>query len=561
MIPVDSFFDTYVDQLQQVGPSVSQNQLQQQQQQQQGYSTNPGMLNLATQGINLGSSQGAGVGRAGMHQVGGVSSNVMMYGNNKNNQQTQFYTYQQQQPLVQQNIASTGFTGYGEQGAQNHMVGIDVSGQTPFMQQQDTSFFGNAAGAFPQDVKPQPHTLQQQYQSPQQNLSNSGGGGGGGEVMNVNQKQHDSSDEEENSNDKNSSGSKPRRVRNRTPKQQAMNKQAQQRYRERKKSKAINMERTVEALSVEVQALRAVRDQKTQLEDKAAELEQKLLEKEAELNRLQAEIHNHMKGGSTVVGDGSSNNNNNNSESTADNVQFDIQKEVEHLASQFHAQVAVLRNLVKTVGIENGDTTDIYGNGLDANALKGVEQLVMDICMVCMRSLRMEGANVWSMIQATLQTTPNPERVWNSTSAAQRLLLTDQQKHRALALRKDYLKKLKDIYFERQGLNLQAISVLLPQDQGGQGPNLKQNTTSYSITGFFARARHNGRMNSVLEQLRENLRAEQRAASELDYIVFHRLLTPIQASWFVLECYPEHCDCLELLNGCDQAFGQDINMC
>jgi len=46
---------------------------------------------------------------------------------------------------------------------------------------------------------------------------------------------------------------------------------------------------------------------------------------------------------------------------------------VEHLASQFHAQVAVLGNLVKTVGIENGDTTDIYGNGLDANALKGVE--------------------------------------------------------------------------------------------------------------------------------------------------------------------------------------------
>jgi len=43
------------------------------------------------------------------------------------------------------------------------------------------------------------------------------------------------------------------------------------------------------------------------------------LEKEAELNRLKAEIHNHMKGGSNVVGDGSSNNNNN-SESTADNV-------------------------------------------------------------------------------------------------------------------------------------------------------------------------------------------------------------------------------------------------
>eukprot|EP01023_Acetabularia_acetabulum_P020733 TRINITY_DN20839_c0_g2_i3.p2 TRINITY_DN20839_c0_g2~~TRINITY_DN20839_c0_g2_i3.p2 ORF type:complete len:318 (+),score=52.16 TRINITY_DN20839_c0_g2_i3:128-1081(+) len=317
------------------------------------------------------------------------------------------------------------------------------------------------------------------------------------------------------------------------------------------------MEKTVEALTVEVQGLRTVRDQKIQLEDKAAELEQKLVEKEAELNRLKAEIHNHMKGGNSSVGDGSSNNNS--GESAAE--QFDLQKEVEQLASQFHAQVDILRNTVKQNGIENQNTTDIYGSNVDASALKSIEQLVMDICMVCMRSLRMEGFNVWNLIQATLQTSPNPDRNWSSTSTASRLHMTQEQKQRALVLRKDYLNKLKEIYNERQGLNLQAISVLLPKDQGGQGPNLQAGGNPYSLTGFFARARHNGKMNSVLEQLRENLRTEQRAASELDYIVFHRLFTPIQASWFVLECYPEHCDCLEFLNGCEQAFGQDINLC
>ena len=32
----------------------------------------------------------------------------------------------------------------------------------------------------------------------------------------------------------------------------------------------------------------------------------------------------------------------------------------------------------------------------------------------------------------------------------------------------------------------------------------------------------------------------------MDYIVFHRILTPVQGAWFILEAYPLKCDCLAL---------------
>eukprot|EP01025_Chloroclados_australasicus_P063720 TRINITY_DN8441_c1_g2_i1.p1 TRINITY_DN8441_c1_g2~~TRINITY_DN8441_c1_g2_i1.p1 ORF type:complete len:535 (-),score=48.47 TRINITY_DN8441_c1_g2_i1:326-1930(-) len=362
------------------------------------------------------------------------------------------------------------------------------------------------------------------------------------------------SQQDQDSQDKKSGDSKPIRVRNRSPKQQAMNKQAQQRYRERKKNKALNMERTVVALTQEVQSLRALRDQKVQLEDRASELEHQLIEREAELNRLKAEIHNYSKGNgsfSGAEGDAAS-------LARAGTDLSDIQQEAEHLAMQFHAQVNLLRDVAKQLGIENISSTDIYGQNLDSMVLQGLEQLVRDICMVCMRLLRLEGADVWSLIKANVKVAPSSDRCWNVTSTAKRLNFTGDQQQRILALRKEYLRKLDDIFNQRQGLNLKAISVLLPVDQGGQGPNPYKAGATSSLTGFFSRAKHNGRLNQVLERLKENLRSEQRAASELDYIVFHRLLTPIQAAWFVLECYPEHCDCLELLNGCERAFNQNI---
>lgn len=47
-------------------------------------------------------------------------------------------------------------------------------------------------------------------------------------------------------------------------------------------------------------------------------------------------------------------------------------------------------------------------------------------------------------------------------------------------------------------------------------------------------------------------RAEQRAASELDYITLRRILSPLQAAWLILESYPRKCDCLALSQAVSQ---------
>lgn len=35
------------------------------------------------------------------------------------------------------------------------------------------------------------------------------------------------------------------------------------------------------------------------------------------------------------------------------------------------------------------------------------------------------------------------------------------------------------------------------------------------------------------------------------------MLNPLQASWFVFECYPQHCDSLALLNAVFEAFADE----
>jgi len=53
---------------------------------------------------------------------------------------------------------------------------------------------------------------------------------------------------------------------------------------------------------------------------------------------------------------------------------------------------------------------------------------------------------------------------------ALRLQLTPEAVRQALALREQYLRRLEELYVERQALNLQAVKVLLPEDVGARPP-------------------------------------------------------------------------------------------
>lgn len=65
---------------------------------------------------------------------------------------------------------------------------------------------------------------------------------------------------------------------------------------------------------------------------------------------------------------------------------------------------------------------------------------------------------------------------------------------------------------------------------------------------FFTRYRHSYDTANVLRRLRTNLAEEQKALAELDYLVYVKLLDPMQLARCILTAFPQHCDVVSLLN-------------
>lgn len=335
-----------------------------------------------------------------------------------------------------------------------------------------------------------------------------------------------------------------KKSRHRTPRQQMLNKQAQQRYRERKKAKAQELEHTVATLSSRIGELRTVKKEKQMLEEKTLHLERALLEKEAELQRMKA-----------LLSKKNSERDSNCSDlSTAD---FDESKELSEQAEQFHSRVTELRVFMREHRIDVGSLNSPDTSDLNDHLVKEVGKKVDGICNSCMQAARQEGPNVWELITASIDRVNmegHDQDRW--VDIARSLALDEDQKKRALILWGEHTKKLNSIYEERQQLNLEAIGILLPSDHGGRAPRgVTKSSKCLSFSSFLHRATHRSKTVNILEKLKCNLREEQKALAELEYLVFHRVLNPIQGGWFTLACYPQHCDCLSLLSAAHEIFG------
>jgi hypothetical protein len=69
-----------------------------------------------------------------------------------------------------------------------------------------------------------------------------------------------------------------------------------------------------------------------------------------------------------------------------------------------------------------------------------------------------------------------------------------------------------------------------------------------SLNGYTYCARNNVDLNTILDQIKDNLRKEQKTVLEMNCVTMHRILSPIQTALFLVESYPAHCDCLALAN-------------
>lgn len=65
---------------------------------------------------------------------------------------------------------------------------------------------------------------------------------------------------------------------------------------------------------------------------------------------------------------------------------------------------------------------------------------------------------------------------------------------------------------------------------------------------YLQRHKESYRTSAIMQRLKQNLSAEQRALAEVDFLVYRKLFNALQAARCILMAYPHHCDVLSLLN-------------
>ena len=378
-------------------------------------------------------------------------------------------------------------------------------------------------------------------------------------------------------------------ARNKTTRQQESNKLAQQKYRERKKNKFVEMEKQVEKMNQELAALRAVKSRNTILEGMNDELQKAVVDRDRELERLKVEMDTQAEaslGGATSddyeesMGGGVHRRSNgsgmNLTHSGGDQLDLStlggggaggggsplgyatiscdvLPRDLSGIdfESGFAAQIDNLREFLKKHDLENV-TTFTAAALVAPPVLEELAQIVGTSCQLCQAAIRAEGARVLDLItgdpdQLSSAEHPYQERFANALDA---MGLTPEQSELMLVLRKAHLKKMREIYSERQTLNMQAMALMLPHHskKAAENNTLEGKMENISNLGYLTVAKYNVELTAVLDAIKDNLRREQRSSMDLNCATVSRVLTPLQAAHYMLKVYPKHCDALALSN-------------
>ncbi|KAL3146023.1 hypothetical protein ABBQ38_015378 [Trebouxia sp. C0009 RCD-2024] len=248
----------------------------------------------------------------------------------------------------------------------------------------------------------------------------------------------------------------------RNPKQQMQNKQAQQRYRERRKQKFVEMEQAIDALAAQTKDMNSLQSQHQRLQGKTAELEQVLRQKELEIERLQQQLESKKSSGS--------------SDSSVDvcaavdldedpSAAYATEAERKHRSHEAEVQsyqqdwqqhVLSLKDYFQRQGLQNVDPS---GEGVDPAVMNEVAKMVAQSCSTCSKAMRAEGVKVMELMvrdmgQLSYIECSVKRQKW--THVLQALKLTPHQREQLMGLRKSHLNKLRAVFQDRQQLNSQV---------------------------------------------------------------------------------------------------------
>lgn len=375
--------------------------------------------------------------------------------------------------------------------------------------------------------------------------------------------------------------------RNKSARQQEANKIAQQRYRERKKQKFSELEKQVELMQQELAKLETVAARNEILEGMNGELQKALVEREHEVERLKIELdsaadaslggasedsegvaaagtnaklagnnHQHGPAGSSGPLDQVQNNHFSGRSVSCDVLPRDLSGI--DFESGFAAQIESLRVFLEKHKLED---FNIAAEDVPDNVIGELAQLVGTSCQLCQAAIRAEGARVLELIagdpsQLSSATHPAQDRFHAALDA---MKMTPQQQEQLLLLRGSHLEKMREIYAERQALNLQAMALMLPHHSRNpvEDNTLEGKMENISNFGYLPVAKSNAELVSVLDSIKDNLRREQRSAMDINCATISKVLTPLQGAHYMTAVYPQHCDALALSNVLAHRLGRD----
>lgn len=330
--------------------------------------------------------------------------------------------------------------------------------------------------------------------------------------------------------------------RQRTDTVRALNKLAQQRYRERQRQKFDNLQNKKGQYAEIVDNLQQVTLDNRQLEEERRQLE-------SELNELQ-----YIKPSAPAMSNGYSDSDSNNSSSSPTTFGNRVGRHIPVEPAQavayrkteqaWFAKIDDLRACMESLGFWGQGPTGVAADELSNDALMSLGGALQGVVELCCKVAQMEGVEMNTLLKRTYETCSNiqswkdPDR-W--ITAAQDVQLSVEQKGDFMGLRRACLEKLKEVYAERQRLSAMVVDNLLPSDGGeNRDPTVAPKS-----------------LNAITVQLEENLKEEQRFNCQMLYTVFKHCLNPVQAGWLILKSFPEHVDVLAFMNAIESLYGHN----
>ncbi|KAL0048664.1 hypothetical protein WJX82_008172 [Trebouxia sp. C0006] len=388
--------------------------------------------------------------------------------------------------------------------------------------------------------------------------------------------------------------SKLPRWKTRTAEQYVAHRRNQHKYREREKQRLHELSSTLQDLSLRMQE-QAIQDAETELLEKEAEqLQQLSRELDAELAAFQKRISFSSDCVSSRPGSPPSSLP---TQSSGETSQGSLQSStipcsLADTSQQHHTMyeayeylVNEIKDFMHSLGYwpipMTGDIPDV-----SAETASHIHRLMKDLMTVCMEMCRLSNSmrqDVRSYLTATAEELDKPELCSkpNTFSAiVDKLQLSQAQRAEMLRLRKLWRDYLVGVYDERQQLNQQILAQFTsnaaamestdrlwqkqeyitphsranivhadkhqqpPSQPVGHATPIKQEEQAAVATDVSPQQD----LSALIAKLEQNLEKELRHISEQDYITVAKTLKPVQASWFIILAYPEHCDCLALLN-------------